>query len=454
MTSPLLTDLYQITMAYAYWKNNMAERPAVFHLYFRKAPFGETAAIVAGTCPALDYLSTLTFSDEECTYLATLTGADAKPIFEPEFITYLQNLKWTLDVEAIPEGHLAFANEPILRVSGPLAQCQLVETALLNILNFQTLVATKSARICLVADGDDVLEYGLRRAQGPDGGLSASRAAYIGGCIATSNVLAGQLYGIPVKGTHAHSWVMSFDTEEESFHAYADALPNNVILLVDTYNTVEGVKTAIKIGHQLQKKGHQLLGIRLDSGDLADLSQKARTLLDQAGMTTTKIVASNNLDEHSIKELKSNGAKIDVWGIGTKLATCYDQPALGGVYKLGAIQDKNGTWQPKVKLSNDAIKVSSPGTLQVLRKTDSNGAITEDIIFDENHSKEQAGTGLNLLQPALRNGKRTLEKEQLTTTRDRAIQQWTLHKQNEKQTNITLDPYVQKVKNELIQANQ
>ncbi|MFT5905416.1 MAG: nicotinate phosphoribosyltransferase [Cryomorphaceae bacterium] len=461
MTTPLLTDLYQITMAYGYWKNNMAEREAVFHLFFRRAPFGETATIVAGTCPALDYLSNLKFTDEDCQYLQSLSGHDKKPLFEPDFIDYLKNINWSLNVEAVAEGNLAFANEPLLRVSGPLVQCQLVETALLNLVNFQTLVSTKAARIHQAAEGDDVMEFGLRRAQGPDGGVTASRAAYIGGCMATSNVLAGHKFGIPVKGTHAHSWVMSFDTEEESFRAYADALPNNVILLVDTYDTVEGVKTAIKIGNELREKGYDLLGIRLDSGDLVDLSQKARALLDAADMHSVKIVASNDLDENIIKDLKLKGAKIDVWGIGTKLVTCYDQPALGGVYKLGAILDDDGEWKPKVKLSNDIIKVSNPGTLQVSRNIDETGRIIEDIIFDDRQGLTKTTTEttrrINLLQPGLRNGQRVLKKEDLAITRKRAIDQWSIHKKNEINRNVTevsLDPYVDKMKHQLVNANK
>jgi len=342
MNEALLTDLYQITMAYGYWKNNRHDLQATFHLFYRKAPFGESAAIVAGTCPALDYLEKIAFDDKEVLYLASLKGPDGKALFEQGFLDYLQTMQWQLDVEAIPEGSLVFPNEPILRISGPIIQAQLVETALLNIVNFQTLVATKAARICKAAGNDEVLEFGLRRAQGPDGGLSASRAAYIGGCTATSNVLAGFKYDIPVKGTHAHSWVMSFESETEAFDAYAEALPNNVVLLVDTYDTIEGIKKAIQIAKKLHNQGQQLLGIRLDSGDLTELSIAARELLDDAGLPNTKVIASNDLDEYSIHELKKAGAKIDIWGIGTKLVTCYDQPALGGVYKLGNIEDHDG----------------------------------------------------------------------------------------------------------------
>ena len=456
MNQVLLTDLYQITMAYSYWKNEIHDNHATFHLFYRRAPFGESAAIVAGVCPALDYLENLEFTDNELAYLTSLTGKDNKPLFEADFLNHLKTMEWKLDVEAIPEGNLALPNEPILRVSGPILQCQLVETALLNMINFQTLVATKAARICTAAKGDDVMEFGLRRAQGPDGAISASRAAYIGGCMATSNVLAGYKYGIPVKGTHAHSWVMSFEDEQEAFEAYAKALPNNVILLVDTYDTIEGVKKAVQVAKKLNEQGHDLLGIRLDSGDLAELSVKARKILDEAGMQNAKIVASNDLDEYSIEKLKAKGAKIDVWGIGTKLVTSYDQPALGGVYKLGAIENDHGNILPKVKLSNDPIKVSNPGTLQVARIT-SDKQIIEDIIYDEIHgihANLKNKEFKNLLQPALRKGARVLLEEELSVFRNRATQQWQMYKKQETPTPVTLDPYVAEVKAQLIEANR
>ena len=456
MNEALLTDLYQLTMAYGYWKNNRHELNATFHLFYRKAPFGETATIVAGTCPALDYLENFQFNDEELLYLASLKGPDNGALFEQGFLDYLKTMDWKLDVEAIPEGNLVFPNEPILRVRGPMLQAQLVETALLNMVNFQTLVATKAARICTAAANDEVMEFGLRRAQGPDGALSASRAAYIGGCMATSNVLAGFKYGIPVKGTHAHSWVMSFDTETEAFDAYADALPNNVVLLVDTYDTLEGVKKAIEIAKKLNSKGQQLLGIRLDSGDLTQLSRAARGLLDEAGLKNTKVIASNDLDEYSILKLKEAGAKIDIWGIGTKLATCYDQPALGGVYKLGCIEDDLGMKTPKVKLSNDPIKVSNPGTLQVARSVTNKGTIIRDIIYDELHGlapEIEKNHFENLLQPAIREGKRVLTKENLSTVRTRAQHQWATYKATTTPTEITLDKYVATTKEQLITDN-
>lgn len=357
-----LTDLYQLTMAYAYWKNNMHEREACFHLFFRKNPFKGNYAIMAGTEYVSSFLENFRFRPDDCAYLATLTGPNGAPLFERSFLNYLTDLKFSCTVDAVKEGSLVFANEPLIRVRGPILQCQLLETALLNIVNFQTLIATKSSRICSAAEGDKVVEFGLRRAQGIDGGLAASRAAYLGGCSATSNVLAGKLFGIPVVGTHAHSWVMSFPTEAEAFEAYAFAMPQNSVFLVDTYDTVEGIKEAIKQGLDLRGRGFEMTGIRLDSGDLCQLSITARQMLDEAGFPAAQIIASNDLDEYKIIELKKNGARINSWGVGTNLVTAQDQPALGGVYKLGAILGSKG-WEDKIKLSNDVEKVSNPGLL-------------------------------------------------------------------------------------------
>jgi nicotinate phosphoribosyltransferase len=379
--SPLLTDLYQLTMGAGYWHQGRAEEEAVFHLFFRKLPFGSAYAVAAGLGEAVEWLERLCFSEEELAYLGGLVGADGKALFAPEYIDYLRQMRWECDVEAIPEGTVVFPHEPLVRVKGPLIQAQLVETALLNIINFQTLIATKAARVCLAAQGEPVLEFGLRRAQGPEGALMASRAAYIGGCVATSNVLAGLRYGIPVKGTHAHSWVMSYETEQEAFVAYAEAMPNNALFLVDTYDTIEGVRHAIEVGDQLRERGHELVGIRLDSGDLAELSQVARRLLDEAGYPQASIVASNDLDEFLIESLKQKGAKITVWGVGTQMVTGGAQSALGGVYKLGAIRSASGEWQPRIKLSEQPIKVSNPG-LQQVRRFSHEGKFIGDAIYD------------------------------------------------------------------------
>ena len=417
----LLTDLYQLTMAYGYWKSGtvqpaqdepiqagpiQAGQEAVFNLYFRKNPFAGGFTVACGLTNVIGYINNFGFSKKDLRYLKTLTGNDGLPLFEDAFLTYLADLKLTVDIDAIPEGTVVFPNEPLVRVRGPILQCQLLETPLLNLINFESLIATKAARLRLAAGSDTLLEFGLRRAQGADGGMTASRAAYIGGCDATSNVLAGKLYGIPVRGTHAHSWVMSFDSEQEAFDQYATLMPNNVTLLVDTYDTLRGVDHAIETGRNLRERGHRLAGIRLDSGDLAYLSIEARKLLDDAGFTDTLIVVSNDLDETIIGSLKQQGARIDVWGVGTKLVTAYDQPALGGVYKIAAIRNRQGRvtgiapecrttahrgsppgpgrdhWDYKMKLSEQAAKTSTPGIQQVRRFRDEGGFVA-DMIFDE-----------------------------------------------------------------------
>ena len=379
----LLTDLYQVTMAYGYWQQGMQDREAVFHLYFRKAPFQGGYAVAAGLAYVVDFLQNLHFSEDDLTYLGSLKSNKGTAMFPPEFLHYLRELKFTCDVDAIAEGTVVFGNEPLIRVQGPLLQAQLVETALLTLVNFQTLIATKASRIREAAGSDTVLEFGLRRAQGPDGGLSASRAAYLGGVDATSNVLAGQRFGIPVKGTHAHSWVMAFGDEETAFTAYAQAFPDDSVFLVDTYDTLEGVRHAIKVARQMRANGHELGGIRLDSGDLAYLISEARALLNEAGFNNVRIVASNDLEENLITSLKQQGAKIDTWGIGTQLVTAYDQPALGGVYKLAALRkpDDSG-WDFTIKLSEQLAKTSIPGILQVRRYETDKGQPRADMLYN------------------------------------------------------------------------
>lgn len=391
----LLTDLYQLTMAAGYHRAGLAERRACFHLTFRRAPFKGGYAIAAGLADALDYLRRLRFGPAELDYLRTLTNADGSPLFAEDFLAFLGASELRLDVDAIPEGTAVFAHEPLVRVEGPLWQAQLVETALLTIVNFQTLVATKASRVCAVAQTADgkpepVLEFGLRRAQGIDGGLAASRAAYVGGCAGTSNVLAGMRFGIPVRGTHAHSWVMTFPTERAAFDAYAATFPKGCIFLVDTYDTLAGVRNAVAVGHELRKEGHELVGVRLDSGDLAKLSVDARRILDEGGFPAARIVASNDLDEQAMAELKAAGARIDTWGVGTKLVTAFDQPALGGVYKLAAIENDAGVLEPRIKLSEEPIKTSIPAAQQVRRFSDASGRFVADAIFD-------VETGLNEL---------------------------------------------------------
>lgn len=436
----LLTDLYELTMAYGYWKLERTEEEAVFNLFFRKHPFEGGFTVACGLAYVIDFLENFEFTDDDIEYLSSLTGNDEKPLFEPEFLEYLSGLELKLDIDGITEGTVVFPHQPLLRVSGPLIQCQIVESALLNIINFQTLIATKAARVCGAAHGDPVLEFGLRRAQGIDGSLAAGRAAYIGGCAATSNVLAGKLFGIPVKGTHAHSWVMSFDDELESFQAYASAMPNNCVFLVDTYDTIEGVRNAIKIGQKLRQGGYEMVGIRLDSGDLAYLSIEARKLLDEAGFEKAAIVASNDLDEHLIDDLKNQGATIAVWGVGTKLATACGQPALGGVYKLSAVRRQGEQWQYKVKLSEQAIKVSIPGMLQVRRYLSDTGFVA-DMIFDEQlgvasepvivdlmddtrrKKIDSPDSFEDLLIPVFRDGKKICDSPAIDASRERAAKQ-------------------------------
>ena len=434
-----LTDLYELTMGAGYQIAGVADRESVFALSFRTLPFGGGYAIMAGLDDALAILETLHFDAVDIDYLAGLRGATDKPLFSRAFLDRLAEFKFTCDVDAIPEGTVVFANEPLLSVRGPLLAAQLVESVLLTVIGFQTLVATKAARVVEAAGGGTVLEFGLRRAQGPDGALSAARAAYIGGVAATSNVLAGRLFGIPVRGTHAHSWVQVFDDEQRAFDAYADAQPDNVTLLVDTYDTLAGVAHAIETGRRLKARGGNLAGIRLDSGDLAYLSIEARRMLDEAGLVDTKIVASNDLDEHTIASLRAEGARIDIWGVGTKLDTCYDQPALGAVYKLSAVCDADGGWRYPVKLSEHTAKISVPGVLGVRRFVDGTGRFRADMIYDRDlpappdgdlivdpadslHMRaiETDWTPQELVLPALRGGARVEPAPSLEDVRARA----------------------------------
>ncbi len=438
----LLTDFYQITMAYAYWKSGKGEQEAVFNLFFRKHPFQGGFTLAAGLDYVIDFCSNFKFEKADLEYLEDMKNKDGSPVFEAPFLDYLQNLEFTCDIDAVEEGTVVFPNAPLIRVKGPLIQCQLLETPLLNIINFQTLIATKAARINIAAQGEPVLEFGLRRAQGIDGALAASRAAYIGGCTSTSNVMAGKLFGIPVAGTHAHSWIMSFETELEAFQAYADAFPDQCVFLVDTYDTLNGVKNAIKVGEILRSKGKEMLGIRIDSGDLAYFSTQARQLLDEAGFPNAKIVASNDLDEHIITSLKTQEADINVWGVGTKLVTAYDQPALGAVYKLSAVKLPDGTWEPKVKVSQQSLKINIPG-LHNVKRYFSKGQAVADMIFIEDQAIDPRGVVIIdpidatrrkrlmpayyqeeiLLKPIFQRGKKVYELPSLTAIRERASAQ-------------------------------
>lgn len=356
----LLTDFYQLTMMNGYLKSGVAEETAVFDLFFRQK--GQlTYAISAGLQQAIEYIQNLHFDKEDIEYLR------AQKVFSEEFLDYLKNFKFTGDIYAVKEGEPVFPMEPILVVKAPLIQAQFIETALLNIINHQTLIATKASRINHVAGEGKVIEFGLRRAQGPDAGIYGSRASIIGGCGSTSNVLSAQMFDIPARGTHAHSWVLSFPTEIDAFRAFAEIYPDSCLLLVDTYDTIKsGVPNAITVFKELREKGHKPVGIRLDSGDLAYLSKKARKMLDDAGFEDAIIFVSNDIDEYLISSLNAQGAKIDKYGIGTKLITSEDMPSLGGVYKLAQIE-RNGESIPRIKLSNSIEKITNPGFKTVYR---------------------------------------------------------------------------------------
>ncbi|WP_352399343.1 nicotinate phosphoribosyltransferase [Anaerotignum sp.] len=383
----LLTDLYELTMMQGYFATGAYKKKVVFDLYYRKNPSGNGYAIAAGLEQAIEYIKGLQFTKEDISYLKSLN------IFDEDFIYYLEGFRFSGDIYAIPEGTVVFPHEPLLRVTAPIMEAQLIETALLNIVNHQSLIATKASRVVWAAQGDPVMEFGLRRAQGPDAGTLGARAAVIGGCCGTSNVLTGKLFDVPVKGTHAHSWVMSFPNEITAFRAYAKLFPDNCLLLVDTYNTLgSGVPNAIKVFQEMKAAGKLTgkYGIRLDSGDLAYLSKCAKIMLEEAGFGDAIISASSDLDENLIASLKSQGAKINLWGVGTKLITSDDCPAFGGVYKLAAEEDENGTFIPKIKLSNNPGKVTNPGIKKVFRiydkKTDK---IKADLIAMDDESIDE-----------------------------------------------------------------
>jgi nicotinate phosphoribosyltransferase len=375
----MMTDLYQLTMMNGYLKHGMKDNVAVFDLFFRPLMNNSVYAVMAGLEQAIEYVENLHFSDEDLEYLSSLN------IFDDAFIEYLRNFKFSGEIYAVEEGTPVFPREPLIRVKAPIMEAQLMETALLNIINHQTLIATKASKVVTAADGAKVLEFGLRRAQGPDAGIYGARAAIVGGCSSTSNVLTGQLFDVQISGTHAHSWVMSFPDELTAFRAYADIYPKGCLLLVDTYNTLKsGVPNAITVFKELREKGYEPIGIRLDSGDLAYLSKRARKMLDDAGFENAKIVASGDLDENVIWDLKMQGARIDVYGVGTKLITSGDMPALGGVYKLAA-EIVDGEIVPKIKVSENPVKVTNPGYKQVYRlySNEDNKAIADLITLDD-----------------------------------------------------------------------
>lgn len=383
----LLTDLYELTMMQGYFKTGN-NRTVIFDAFHRKNPCDGGYSISCGLDQVIDYIKNLHFSNEDINYLRSLN------IFDEDFLEYLSSFKFTGDIYAIPEGTVMFPKEPIVKVIAPIIEAQLVETAILNIINHQSLIATKAARVCYAAKGDGIMEFGLRRAQGPDAGIYGARAAVIAGCVGTSNVLTGQMFNVPVKGTHAHSWIMSFPDEYTAFKTYADLYPNACILLVDTYDTLRsGVPNAIKVFKEMREAGIELkgYGIRLDSGDLAYLTKKARTMLDAAGFEDAIISASSDLDEYLIDSLKTQGAQITSWGVGTNLITAKDNPAFGGVYKLAAVMGDDGTFIPKIKVSENSEKITNPGNKTVYRVYDADGMIKADLIAlaDEKYDESE-----------------------------------------------------------------
>lgn len=374
----MLTDLYQLTMMQGYFTNGCRNKEAVFDVFFRTLPFQGGYVLAAGLEQVVEYIENLTFGEEDLAYLRSLN------LFNEDFIEELRCFRFTGDIDAIPEGTPVFPYEPLIRVKGRILETQLLETTILNLVNFQSLIATKASRVVTAAHGGPVMEFGLRRAQGPDAGVLGARAAFIGGCQSTSNVLAGKRYGIPVSGTQAHSWIQCFPTELEAFRAYARTFPDECLLLVDTYNVIKsGVPNAIKVGLELEAEGYHFQGIRLDSGDLTYLSRVARRMLDEAGLKSAIIVGSNDLDEETIFAIKAQGAAIDAWGVGTSLITSKDSPSLGGVYKLAA-EGEQDVFQPRLKVSENISKITNPGIKKVVRFYDRTGKAMADLISLEN----------------------------------------------------------------------
>lgn len=434
----LLTDFYEITMMAGQWKEDRAGQRVAFNYFFRNLPPHTGFAVFAGLGPFLDYLQNLRFTRDDIEYLRSLK------VFGEGFLEHLDGFRPRCTVQALPEGSLVYPYEPILQIEGTIFESLLIESALLNILNYQTLIATKAARVCLAASGDPVMEFGLRRAHGPDGAVSASRACYIGGCNSTSNVLAGKVYGIPVAGTHAHSWVMSFPSELEAFRTFARHYPDRCVLLVDTYDTeTSGVPNAITVFQEMREAGIPVRpAIRLDSGDLSRLSKIAHQQMLQAGLEDPLIVASNDLDEELIVDLKRQGAKINAWGVGTHMVTAYDSPALSGVYKLVALEE-NGAWQSRMKISSNIEKATDPGRKRLVRYFDAGGHPVCDVVCLDDEELPETGMvrGRNrmwpnrkvkfgpaaraedLLKTVFRDGQRTGDPPTIHAIRDHALNQ-------------------------------
>ena len=433
----LNTDLYELTMAQGFWESGLADAQACFNAFFRDNPFDGGYAVCCGTGQIAELVENFVFEDEDIEYLAGLDAPGGGPMFKRGFLEYLRDHRLDLTIHAVPEGELVFGREPMVRVEGPVIDCQLIETALLNLVNFQTLVATKTARVVRAAEGHPVSDFGLRRAQGPDGGLAVARASYIAGASSTSNVLAGKIYGIPVFGTHAHSWVMAFPSELEAFRAFAKSSPKNCVLLLDTYDVRQGIRNAITVAKEMETAGERLSAVRLDSGDLARLSKEARRAFDEAGLPYVKISVSNDLDEYTIQSLFAQGAPIDTFGVGTKLATCDPQPSLGGVYKLSAVRrSSEEPWTPVIKLSEQGYKRTVPGVQRVLRYCDASGRPTGDMIvvddvaeaaparemgdiLDPSTTHVLSGEPSALLVPMVEHGRRVGEPEGIEAARAR-----------------------------------
>ncbi len=432
----MMTDLYQLTMMYGYYRTGKYKERAVYDLFFRRQSDETNYALCAGLEQVIELIKNISFEQDDIEYLRTLH------LFDENFLSMLLDFRFTGDLYAIPEGTVVFPMEPLIRVDAPLCEAQLVETALLNIVNHQTLIATKASRVVYAAGGDAVLEFGLRRAQGPDAGIYGARAAIVGGCNSTSNVMTAQMFGATAAGTHAHSWVMSFPDELTAFREYANIYPDTCMLLVDTYDTLKsGVPNAIKVFTELRERGHEPVGIRLDSGDLAYLSKQARKMLDAAGFHKVRIFASGDLDEYTIADLKQQGARIDVWGVGTRLITGHDHPALGGVYKLAASHE-DGKVSPKLKVSENVWKVTNPGIKKVARlyANEDGKAIADVIMLEEEKIDESKPLRIfdpidtwkqmtvkdfhvkYLLVPIFLNGRQVYKSPSLQEIKQRAVQ--------------------------------
>jgi len=471
----LHTDKYQINMMYAHWKRGTQNDRAVFEVYFRKLPFGNGYAVFAGLERMIGYLSKLSFGEEELRYLQTQEEG-----YDEAFFDELRSFKFNGSIDAVPEGTLVFPNVPLVRIEARVFEAQLIETALLNFVNYQTLIATKASRVKQVAPNELLLEFGTRRAQEADAAIWGARAAYIAGFHATSNLRAGMRFGIPTAGTHAHAWVQGHDSEEAAFRDYAEALPDHVTLLVDTYDTLKsGVPNAIRIAQELQQRGKRLKGIRLDSGDLAYLSKRAREMLDEAGFPDVKIVASNDLDENLIAELKAQGARIDSWGVGTQLITAFDQPALGGVYKLVA-REHEGAMEPVIKISGNPEKISNPGVKEAYRIVNADNGMAEadyvtlpgdkeiaegrplrliDPLHPHRIKRVDRYRAIPLLQPVYAKGKLVYGLPKLDDIRDEHVKQlalfWPEHlrKLNPEPYRVNYSPAVLELKAELIRKH-